>query len=95
MPVVRAEPPVMAAEVVGSVVERDLLDLLTSGRATMDDHREAHMAPPLPLIGAGEPLSSLVAALAAGDAVVVLDDGKPQGVVTRQDVLGFMAGTTP
>ena len=53
------------------------------------------MAPPLPLIGAGEPLSSLVAALAAGDAVVVLDDGKPQGVVTRQDVLGFMAGTTP
>ena len=95
MPVVRAEPPVMAAEVVGSVGERELLDLLTSGRATMDDHLEAHMAPPLPLIGAGEPLSSLVAALAAGDAVVVLDDGKPQGVVTRQDVLGFMAGTTP
>ena len=91
MPVVRAEPPVMAAEVVGSVGERDLLDLLTSGRATMDDHLEEHMAPPLPLIGAGEPMSALVAALAAGDAVVVLDDGKPQGVVTRQDVLGFMA----
>ncbi len=95
MPIVRAEPPVMAAEVVGSVGERDLLDLLTSGRATMDDPLEHHMAPPLPLIGAGEPLSALVAALAAGDAVVVLDDGKPQGVVTRQDVLGFMAETSP
>ncbi|MET0352352.1 MAG: cystathionine beta-synthase, partial [Plantibacter flavus] len=33
MPVVRAEPPVMAAEVVGSVVERDLLDALFTGRA--------------------------------------------------------------
>ena len=31
MPVVRAEPPVMAAEVVGSVVERDLLDALFTG----------------------------------------------------------------
>ena len=33
MPVVRAEPPVMAAEVVGAVVERDLLDALFTGRA--------------------------------------------------------------
>ena len=25
------------------------------------------------------------------DAAVVLDDGKPSGIVTRQDVLGFLA----
>ena len=35
MPVVRAEPPVMAAEVAGSVVERDLLEALFSGRARL------------------------------------------------------------
>src|SRR4051812_18936184 len=35
MPVVRAEPPVMAAEVAGSVVERDLMDALFSGRARL------------------------------------------------------------
>jgi cystathionine beta-synthase len=49
------------------------------------------MTDPLPLIGGGEPLSALLAALEHADAVVVLEDGLPQGVVTRQDVLGFMA----
>jgi cystathionine beta-synthase len=93
MPVVRAEPPVMAAEVVGSVVERDLLQQVVEGRAAMSDRLEEHMSAPLPLIGGGEPLSALLAALEQADAVVVLEDGKPQGVVTRQDVLGFMAGT--
>ena len=45
MPVVRAEPPVMAAEVVGSVVERDLLDALFTGRAQLSDRLdEAHVA---------------------------------------------------
>ena len=45
MPVVRAEPPVMAAEVVGSVVERDLLDALFTGRAQLADRLdEAHVA---------------------------------------------------
>ncbi|MCU1486572.1 MAG: cystathionine beta-synthase [Actinomycetia bacterium] len=92
MPVVRAEPPVMVAEVVGSVGERDLLQALVEGRAAMGDRLEDHMAPPLPLVGGGEPLSALLAALRASDAVVVLEDGKPQGVVTRHDVLGFLAG---
>ncbi|HEX5614084.1 MAG TPA: cystathionine beta-synthase [Acidimicrobiia bacterium] len=92
MPVVRAEPPVMAAEVVGSVVERDLLQRLVSGGAALTDRLEQHMSPPLPLIGGGEPLSSLMVALERAGAVVVLEDGKPQGVITRQDVLGFLAG---
>ena len=37
MPVVRAEPPVMAAEVAGAVVERDILDALFTGRARLTD----------------------------------------------------------
>ena len=57
LPVVKDEPPVMAAEVVGSIVERDLLDALVSGRARPPDAIEAHMSPPLPMIGSGEPVS--------------------------------------
>src|SRR6204780_5176024 len=34
LPVLKEEPPVMAAEVIGSIVERDLLDALVSGRAS-------------------------------------------------------------
>ncbi len=91
MPVVRAEPPVMVAEVVGSVVERDLLDRLFNGRARLADPLERHMSDALPLIGAGEPVAAAVAALQAADAAVVLDDGRPVGIVTRQDLLGFLA----
>ncbi len=91
MPVVRAEPPVMAAEVAGSVIERDLLDALFTGRAKLSDRVEDQMSPALPGVGAGEPASAAVAALEKADAVVVLEDGKPIGVLTRQDLLGFLA----
>ena len=48
MPVVRAEPPVVAAEVVGSVSERTLLDQLFTGVARLTDSVSEHMSPPLP-----------------------------------------------
>jgi cystathionine beta-synthase len=95
MPVVRAEPPVMAAEVAGAVVERDLLDALFTGRAQLSDRLERHMSPPLPTLGAGEPLDTAMSAFATADAALVLVDGKPAGVVTRQDVLGHLAGLAP
>jgi cystathionine beta-synthase len=91
MPVVRAEPPVMAAEVMGSVVERDLLDALFNGRARLADPLERHMSAPLPMIGAGEDVAAAMTALHDADAAVVLDDGRPVGIVTRQDLLRFLA----
>ena len=91
MPVVKAEPPVMSAEVVGSVVERDLLELLFTGRARLADPVERHLSPPLPMIGAGEPVDAAVGALEKADAAVVLTDGKPEGVLTRQDLLAYLA----
>jgi cystathionine beta-synthase len=91
VPVVRAEPPVMSAEVVGSVVERDLLDALFSGRAALSDALEKHISAPLPMIGGGEPVSAAMIALEKADAAVVLIDGKPAGILTRQDLLGFLA----
>ena len=45
MPVVKAEPPVTAGEVVGSVIERELLDLLFTGQAAARrPARAAHVA---------------------------------------------------
>ncbi len=91
MPVVLAEPPVMAAEVAGSVSERDLLAALYAGKAKLVDPVSAHMAAALPSVGAGEPVSAAVDKLQEVDAVLVQDDGKPVGVLTRQDLLGFIA----
>jgi cystathionine beta-synthase len=91
MPVVRAEPPIMAAEVAGSVSERALLEALYAGTAKLADRVEDHMAAPLPSIGAGEPAGAAVEKLHDADALLVQDDGRPVGVVTRQDLLGFIA----
>jgi cystathionine beta-synthase len=99
MPVVKpgaGHPDVMAAEVVGSIVERDLLDALFTGRAKLDDPLEPHMSAPLPQVGSGEPVADLMTVLERADAAIVLVEGKPTGVVSRQDLLAFLArGTGP
>lgn len=91
MPVVGAEPPVMAGEVAGSVSERELLSAVFEGRAQLADAVSQHMSPPLPLVGAGEPLSTAGSMLRDTDAVMVIDEGKPVGVITRHDLLGFVS----
>ena len=91
MPVVRAEPPIVAAEVAGSVSERKLLDALFSGHAKLIDQVEAHMDAPLPTVGTNEPVGEAVAKLEKADALLVQEDGKPVGVVTRQDLLAYLA----
>jgi len=44
MPVVNAEPPIMAGEVAGSVSERELLEAVFTGRAKLADRVAKHMA---------------------------------------------------
>ena len=51
MPIVRAEPPVMAAEVRGAVTVRDLLDKLFNEQASLTDPVERHLSNPLPSLG--------------------------------------------
>ncbi|WP_281904653.1 cystathionine beta-synthase [Nocardia cyriacigeorgica] len=91
MPVVGAEPPVMAGEVAGSVSERDLLSAVFEGRAHLTDSVAQHMSPSFPLIGSGEPISAATKALSDSDALMVVEDGKPVGVITRHDLLGFLS----
>jgi cystathionine beta-synthase len=91
LPVVQQEPPLMAAEVAGSVAERDLLEALVSGRASAQDPISSHMSPPLPVLGQGEPVSRAAAVLEKSGAALVHVDGKPAAVLTRADLLGFLA----
>ncbi|WP_406814404.1 cystathionine beta-synthase [Mycobacterium sp. M23085] len=91
MPVVGAEPPVMAGEVAGSVSERELLSAVFEGRAKLADAVAQHMSPPLPMIGAGELVSAAGKALRDWDALMVVEGGKPVGVITRYDLLGFLS----
>ncbi|MFE1352350.1 cystathionine beta-synthase [Kitasatospora phosalacinea] len=93
MPVVSqgaGHPDIMAGEVVGSVVERELLEGLFSGRIQLTDTLDGVMSRPLPVVGSGESVTNLMAVLEKADAVVVLVEGKPQGIVTRQDLLAFL-----
>jgi cystathionine beta-synthase len=52
------------------------------------------MSAPLPMVGSGEPVSRAVGALEKAGAAVVLVDGRPAGMITRQDVLTFLAAST-
>ncbi|HEY3009142.1 MAG TPA: cystathionine beta-synthase [Micromonosporaceae bacterium] len=92
LPVLKAEPPVVIGEVAGSIAEKDLLDALFTGHAHLHDMVERHMSPPLPMIGGGQPVSEAVALLEKADAAMVLIDGKPAGVITRQDLLAHLGG---
>ncbi|MFO6453894.1 MULTISPECIES: cystathionine beta-synthase [unclassified Aeromicrobium] len=88
MPVVGPEPPVVIGEVAGSVSERELVSAVFEGRAQLTDAVAQHMEPPLPIIGSGEDLAAALDAFKGNDALMVVDEGKPLGVLTRHDLLG-------
>ncbi|MEU4693389.1 cystathionine beta-synthase [Actinoplanes sp. NPDC023714] len=91
LPVLKAEPPVVTGEVAGSISEKALLDALFTGQAHLHDTIEKHMGDALPMIGGGEPVAEAVALLEKADAAMVLVDGKPAGVLTRQDLLAHLS----
>jgi cystathionine beta-synthase len=95
MPVVKAEPPLSLAEVVGTVTDRGLLEHLVADPAAVDTPVEAVMGPPLPMVGSGEPVDVAVLRLADGAAMLVIDAGHPTGIVTRSDLLDFLSGSHP
>ncbi|WP_426181145.1 cystathionine beta-synthase [Microbacterium sp. TWP3-1-2b2] len=89
--VLSAEPPVMMGEVVGTVDERGLLDLLFRGEAKPTDAIGAHVGARMPLIGIHASVDQARAALADADALLVTIDGRPHTLLTRQDLLAYLA----
>ena len=90
LPVLKAEPPVVTGEIAGSLAEKALMDALFTGGAHLHDTVEKHLGAPLPVIGGGQPVGEAVALLESADAALVLVDGKPAGVLTRQDLLTYL-----
>ncbi len=90
MPVVKHEPPVVLAEVVGAVSERQLLQAAMADPGALERAVGDVMGPPLPTVGIGEPVDTAIARLEQASAALVLDGGHPVGVITRSDVLGSL-----
>src|SRR5690606_2707901 len=89
--VLSAEPPVMVGVVTGAVDEKALLDPPFRGEANPTDPAGAHGGERLPLIGIHDSVAQARAALAEADALLVTVDGRPHTVLTRQDLLGYLA----
>ncbi|MHB8511190.1 MAG: cystathionine beta-synthase [Actinomycetota bacterium] len=90
--VVKAEPPLNFAEVAGTVQETSLLDKIFSDASLLERPVGDAMDPPLPTVGAGEPIDEAVSVLEKNSAVLVVDAGHPVGIITRSDVLEFLSG---
>ena len=93
VPVVKAEPPLALAEVVGSVTERLLLEHSVHHPEVFDQPVEAIMDPPLAVVGQGATVDEVASRLADSPAVLVLDGGHPVGILTRSDLLSFLQET--
>ena len=91
LPVLSAEPPVVMGEVVGAIDERSLLELVFNGDAQLTDPLGRFVGKPLPMIGVRESVEAARAALRGVDALLVTEDGKPAGVLTRHDLLAFIS----
>jgi cystathionine beta-synthase len=93
VPVVKAEPPLALAEVVGSVSDRLLLQRSLHHPEVFDQPVESVMAPPLATVGQGETVDEVADRLQESPAVLVLDGGHPVGILTRSDLLSFLERT--
>jgi cystathionine beta-synthase len=92
LPVMRHDSGGSLADVVGSLQERGLLDLVFRNPDALNEEVAAAMQPPLAAVEANESLDEVFAALSGGSqAVVVATSGKPTGMLTRSDLLEYLA----
>jgi cystathionine beta-synthase len=92
LPVMRHGSAGSLADVVGSLQERGLLDLVFRNPDSLNEDVASAMQPPLAAIEANESVDEVFAALSGGSpAVVVASDGRPAGMLTRSDLLEYLA----
>src|SRR5881398_2064558 len=92
LPVVRDGEVQSLADVIGSLQDRDLLDRVFKNADALHEDVAAAMQPPLAAIEADQTLDEVFATLTGRtNAVVVASDGKPVGVLTRSDLLEYLA----
>jgi cystathionine beta-synthase len=92
VPVVRDGECESLADVIGSLQDRALLERVFTNPDVLHEDVANAMQPPLGAIEASASLDEVFATLTGGtNAVVVARDGKPVGVLTRSDLLEFLA----
>jgi cystathionine beta-synthase len=92
IPVIRHEPAESLADFVGALHERGLLERVFRNPDTLNEDVSTAMEPPLPAVELGESVETVYADLAGGGSgVVVADAGRPVGVLTRADLLEYLA----
>src|SRR3989440_8307570 len=92
LPVVRDGEVASLADVIGSLQDRDLLDRVFRNPDSLYEDVAQAMQPPLAAVDAGASLDDVFATLTGGtNAIVVALRGKPIGVLTRSDLLEYLA----
>jgi cystathionine beta-synthase len=92
LPVVRDGELGSLADVIGSLQDRDLLDRVFKNADALHEDVANAMQPPLAAVEATQTLDEVFAALTGRtNAVVVAEEGRPVGVLTRSDLLEFLA----
>ena len=92
IPVVRHEPAESLADIVGSIRERGLLERVFLNQGAMSEDVSGAMEPPLPAVEIKDTVDTVFADLSSGSpAVVVAREGRPAGVLTRADLLEYLA----
>jgi len=92
LPVVRDGDTGSLADVIGSLQDRALLDRVFKNADALNEDVASAMQGPLAAVEADSPVDEIVGALTSGaNAVVVADGGKPVGVLTRSDLLDYLA----
>jgi cystathionine beta-synthase len=80
------------ADVIGSLADRDLLERVFRDADALHEDVASAMQPPLATVEASASLDDVFATLTGRtNAVVVARDGKPVGVLTRSDLLEYLA----
>jgi len=92
LPVVRGEPVDSLADVVGSLQERELLERVFRNADALNEDVAVAMQPPLRAVDADASVNEVYEGLSGGSgAVVVASGGRPTGILTRSDLLEFLA----
>jgi cystathionine beta-synthase len=77
---------------VGSIQERNLLERVFRDPGIIDSKVEDVMDQPFPLMDVAEPVEHVVPSLLANNSAVLVEEaGKPVGLITRSDLLEFVA----
>jgi cystathionine beta-synthase len=83
------------SSIVGSIRDRELLDRVFRDPDALQADVAAVMAPPIPIVEWSDPVDVAFEELERASAVLVAKDGQLLGILTRADLLDFLAHRRP